>query len=197
MAVRPTRPALRERFDRRQEELVAGAAREFARRGYDQTTMHELAASLGVATGALYHYFSAKEQLLRAICDQLMEPLLASARQLVADEAEPAERLRGLVRLWVAHACAHRDHMLVFQQERHVIESGPHWRSVRDSRKAFERVLAGALDDVGADGLQLEPGLSLRALLSMVNYTPSWYRPRGALRPEQIADGYVDLLLAR
>jgi TetR/AcrR family transcriptional regulator, cholesterol catabolism regulator len=197
MAVRPIRPALRERFDRRQEELVAGAAREFARRGYDQTTMQELAASLGVATGALYHYFSAKEQLLRAICDQLMEPLLASARQLVADEPEPVERLRGLVRLWVAHACAHRDHMLVFQQERHVIESGPRWRSVRESRKAFERVLAGALDDVGAGGLQLEPGLSLRALLSMVNYTPSWYRPRGALRPEQIADGYVDLLLAR
>jgi TetR/AcrR family transcriptional regulator, cholesterol catabolism regulator len=197
MAVRPTRPALRERFDRRQEELVAGAAREFAHRGYDQTTMQELAAALGVATGALYHYFSAKEQLLRAICDQLMEPLLASARQLVADEAEPAERLRGLVRVWVAHVCAHRDHMLVFQQERHVIESGPHWRSVRDSRKAFERVLAGTLDDVGADGLRLEPGLSLRALLSMVNYTPSWYRPRGALRPEQIADGYVDLLLAR
>ena len=195
MAVRPTRPALRERFDRRQEALVAAAAREFAHRGYDQTTMQELAASLGVATGALYHYFAAKEQLLRAICDQLMEPLLESAQALVAVEAEPADRLRALVRLWVAHVCAHRDHMVVFQQERHVIESGPQWRGVRDSRKAFERLLADVLADL--DGLRVDADLSLRALLSMVNYTASWYRPRGALRPEQIADGYVELLLGR
>jgi TetR/AcrR family transcriptional regulator, cholesterol catabolism regulator len=197
MAVRPSRPALRERFDRRQEELVSGAAREFALRGYQQTTMQELAASLGVATGALYHYFTAKEQLLRAICDQLMEPLLVSARTLVAAQDEPIERLRALVRLWVAHVCVHRDHMLVFEQERHVIESGAQWRAVRDSRKAFERLVVSVLDEVGADALRVEPQLSLRALLSMVNYTPSWYRPRGALRAHQIADGYVDLLLAR
>jgi AcrR family transcriptional regulator len=196
MAARPSRPALRERFDRRREELVAGAAREFARRGYDQTTMQDLAASLGVATGALYHYFTAKEQLLRAICDQLMEPLLDSSRSLVANEAAPDERLRALVELWVAHVCAHRDHMLVFQQERHVIESGSQWREVRDSRKAFERLIVGVLEEVGTSGLRVEPGLSLRALLSMVNYTPSWYRPRGPLRPQEIADGYVDLLLA-
>jgi AcrR family transcriptional regulator len=196
MAARPSRPALRERFDRRREELVAGAAREFARRGYDQTTMQDLAASLGVATGALYHYFTAKEQLLRAICDQLMEPLLDSSRSLVANEAAPDERLRALVGLWVAHVCAHRDHMLVFQQERHVIESGSQWREVRDSRKAFERLIVGVLEEVGTSGLRVEPGLSLRALLSMVNYTPSWYRPRGPLRPQEIADGYVDLLLA-
>jgi AcrR family transcriptional regulator len=190
MAVRPTRPVLRERFDRRQDELIAGAAREFARRGYDQTTMLELAASMGLATGALYHYFGAKQQLLRAICDQLMEPLLAQSRErLAADTAGPEARLRLLVRLWVTHVCAHRDHMLVFQQERHVIESGEQWRRVRASRKAFERLVAGLVHDVGLDEL------ALFALLGMVNHTAQWYRPRGALTPEQIADGYVALLL--
>lgn len=193
MAARPTRPALRARFDRRADELVAGAARQFARGGYDQTTMAELAASLGLATGALYHYFGAKEQLLRAICDQLMEPLLERARALLADDtAAPAERLRALVRVWVTHVCDHRDHMLVFQQERHVIESGERWRSVRASRKAFERLVADALAELDspADG-----PLALLALLGMVNHTAQWYRPRGPLAPEQIADGYVALLL--
>ena len=194
MAVRPSRPALRERFDRRQEELVADAARVFARTGYDQTTMQELASSMGVATGALYHYFSAKDELLRAICDQLMEPLLVTSRELVAEPGAPVERLRALVRVWVAHVCSHRDHMLVFQQERHLIETGPAWRSVRSSRKAFERLLIDVLSDAAAS-LRTEPGLSLRALLSMVNYTPSWYRPRGPLSPAQIADGYLELLL--
>ena len=189
----PTRPALRERYDRRRQEVVYTAAREFARRGYDQTTMAELAAAMGLATGALYHYFDGKDDLLGAICDQLMEPLLESATGLLdsADTA-PEEQLRALVRLWVAHVVNHRDHMLVFQQERHVLDHGDQWRSVRASRKAFERLVGELLGRVRAAG---EPRLALLALLGMVNHTAQWYRPRGALSAEQIADGYVDLLL--
>jgi AcrR family transcriptional regulator len=188
----PTRPALRERYDRRHDALVAAAAREFAARGYDETTMAALARATGQATGALYHYVGAKEQLLRAICDQLMEPLLVRARELRDEQAgaDPGERLRALVRLWVAHVCDHRDHMLVFQQERHRIESGERWRPVRASRKQFERLVAGVLDAAGAEG-----ALPLLALLGMVNHTAQWYRPRGPLSPERIADGYTDLLL--
>lgn len=192
MASRPTRPALRERYDRRHDALIARAARTFARRGYEQTTMHQLAASMGLATGALYHYVGGKEELLRAICDQLMDPLLARARELVAEPADPVDRLRALVALWVAHVCAHRDHMLVFQQQRHVIASGARWRRVRARRKAFERLVAEALSDVPT---RSGHALALLALLGMVNHTAQWYRPRGALTPAQIADGYVELIL--
>jgi TetR/AcrR family transcriptional regulator, cholesterol catabolism regulator len=188
----PTRPALRERYERRQDELVRQAAREFARRGYDQTTMQDLAASMGLATGALYHYFGSKEELLKAICDQLMEPLLQRARKLMATGGDGDRRLRELVTLWVAHVVAHRDHMLVFQQERHMIESGERWRPVRAARKAFERLVADAL---AAADPRLAGPLPLLALLGMVNHTAQWYRPRGGLSPEQIADGYVALVL--
>jgi TetR/AcrR family transcriptional regulator, cholesterol catabolism regulator len=194
VATAPTRPALRERYDRRRQRAVCQAAKVFAKRGYDQTTMQELASSMGLATGALYHYFRAKEQLLRAICDQLMEPLLERARALAALEAPPREQLRALVRLWVAHVVEHRDHMLVFQQERHVIETGSAWRGVRTSRKEFERLVAELLEkSLTADGQHSR--LALLALLGMVNHTAQWYRPRGPLSPEQIADGYVDLVL--
>jgi TetR/AcrR family transcriptional regulator, cholesterol catabolism regulator len=190
----PTRPALKQRYERRHDELVRLAAHRFAQRGYDQTTMQELAASMGLATGALYHYFASKEELLRAVCDQLMEPLLIGARELAASSEDGERRLRELVRLWVAHVVEHRDHMLVFQQERHMIESGERWRSVRDARKAFERLVADTLADVTA---RVGEPLSLLALLGMVNHTAQWYRPGGRLRPEDVADGYLDLLVGR
>jgi AcrR family transcriptional regulator len=192
MAVRPTRPVLRERYDRRRQQLIDGAAQQFARRGYAGTTMQDLAASLGLATGALYHYFAAKEDLLVAICDDLIEPLLESAQPLASRGGPPGEALRALVRLWVAHVVTHRDHMLVFQQERHQIESGDGWRRVRARRKAFERLVADALERVATD---VDPRLALLALLGMVNHTAQWYRPRGPLAPDAIADGYVDLVL--
>jgi AcrR family transcriptional regulator len=194
VATAPIRPALRERYDRRRQRAVYQAAKVFARRGYDQTTMQELASTMGLATGALYHYFGAKEQLLRAICDQLIDPLLQRAQELMAADDPPRDQLRGLVRMWVAHVVEHRDHMLVFQQERHVIESGQSWRGVRARRKAFERLVAELLGPaLAADGR--DDRLVLLALLGMVNHTAQWYRPRGPLTPGQIADGYVDLVL--
>ena len=39
--------------------------------------------------------------------------------------------------------------------------------------------------------------LAVSALLGMVNHTPQWFRPRGRLGPEEIAAGYVDLILGR
>ena len=129
-----------------------------------------------------------------------MEPLLERAREIVAgDAAPPTTSCATLVRAWVAPRREHRDHMLVFQQERHVIERGPQWREVRATRKAFERLLADVLArgaarrDAGFD----DRDLALRALLGMVNHTAQWFRPRGRLTAEQVADGYVDLLVAR
>jgi AcrR family transcriptional regulator len=190
------RPALQERYERRRQEMVAGAAKIFARQGYDQTTMQDLAGSMGLATGALYHYFASKEKLLMAICDQLMEPLLARAREIALRDGPPAERLRTLVRLWVQNVVTFRDHMLVFQQERHVIEADPRWRRVRESRKAFERLVQHTLDETDAEPTsRLDPRLSIGALLGMVNHTAAWYQPYGRLSAEEIADGYLGLLL--
>jgi AcrR family transcriptional regulator len=198
MAKAPTSPALRERYDRRQAQVVTDAARVFADRGYDQTSVQELSDAIGLAAGGIYHYFGGKEQLLIRICDQLMDPLLADARALAAADGDAATRLRAIVRRWVAHALEHRDHMLVFQQERHVIDQGDQWRDVRRNRKAFERVVEDVLEQAEAEGtVEGDRRLVLAALLGMVNHSAQWYRPGGRLRPEQIADGYVDLVLTR
>ena len=195
---RPTRPALRDRYDRRQQRVVLEAAKVFAERGYDQTSIQDLADAIGLAAGGLYHYIGSKERLLISICDQLMEPLLDGAAALVEEDAPPAGQLRALVRLWVGHVVEHRDHMLVFQQERHVIERGTQWRGVRSSRKRFERLVDDVLARVEASGEAAfaDRRLAVSALLGMVNQTAQWYRPRGRLSPHEIADGYVDLLLS-
>jgi AcrR family transcriptional regulator len=197
LATPPTRPVLRRRYDRRRQQLTLDAARVFAERGFDQTSVQELTEAMGLASGGLYHYFGGKQLLLIHICDQLLDPLLDEARALLASADAPADQLRALVRLWVAHVIDHRDHMLVFQQERHLIERGDEWRGVRASRKQFERLLAELLARVQDTngGLPGDRRLALSALLGMVNHTPQWYRRNGRLTPQEVADGYVDLVL--
>jgi AcrR family transcriptional regulator len=194
----PTRPALRARYDTRRREVVATAAELFAERGYASTSMSELTEATGLAAGGLYHYIEGKDDLLIAICDELLEPLLNQAREIVAAESAPVDQLQALIGAWVAHVVEHRHHMLVFTQERQAIEREPRWRRVRSQRKAFERILDEVLARGEADGTMTfaDRRLSLLALLGMVNYTPQWVRPSGRLSPSEIAAGYCAMVLA-
>jgi AcrR family transcriptional regulator len=188
---------MRERYDRRQQEVVAVAARLFAERGYQATSITDLIEATGLAAGGLYHYIGSKEQLLVRICDQLMEPLLAEARA-IAEAGRPAGvTLRELIRAWVAHIEQHRHHMLVFQQERLALERQPQWRKVRRQRRAFEAILERLLERAERERVLELPdrGLVLRALLGMVNTTAQWLRPRGRLSAVEIADGYYEMLI--
>lgn len=193
----PTRPALRERYERRRREVIASAARLFAERGYQETSMQDLTQATGLAAGGLYHYIESKDQLLVSVCDELLDPLLERAREIVAADAPPEQHLRELLRAWLAHIATHTDHMLVFAQERHVIEREPQWRRIRGQRKAFEQLLDDVLARGERDGTMAfaDRSFTLLALLGMVNYTPQWLKPRGRLSPEQIADGYCELIL--
>lgn len=197
MASLPTKPALRERYDRRQQALVDAAAELFGARGFQATSMADLSEATGLTVGGLYHYVGSKDELLFRICHGLMQPLLDRAREIAADDSTPAvEQLRVLLGEWVAHVVDRRHSLLVFQQERHLIEREPRWREIRRARKEFERILDGVLaraEEEGALAFDDRP-VAVLTLLGMVNYLPQWYRPGGRLSPEQIADGYWRLI---
>jgi AcrR family transcriptional regulator len=193
----PVRPQLRRRYDERQAEVVAIAAQLFARRGYQATSITELSEATGLAAGGLYHYIGNKDSLLGLICDELLEPLIAEATEILEQDGSAASHLRKVLRAWLEHIEAHQDHMLVFVQERQVMEQEPQWRRVRAQRRAFEEILERILARGEEEGVFRfdDRGLALLALLGMVNYTAQWLRPRGRLSATEIADGYADLML--
>lgn len=197
MAAPPDRPALRARYDAKQQAVVDIAARLFAERGYHATSVADLVKATGLASGGLYHYIGSKEELLFRVFDQLMDPLLEQAEAIAGADGEPAERLRALLRTWMAHVERHRHHMRVFQQEWHFVSQQPQWERVREARRRFEAILAELLDRARRAGLVSapDPQLLQLAVLGMVNYTPQWFDPGGRLTAEEIADGYCDLLL--
>ena len=186
----PSSPALRERYDRRQQAVIETSAALFARRGFQATSMDELSDATGLRSGGLYHYIGSKQKLLLLIFGQLMDPLLERAAEIEAGDEDPESQLRALVRAWLAHIETHLDHMAVFAQERHAIEHEPEWEQVRASRDAFEAILRRRLAAVG-----LTDRLALFALLGMVNHTATWLKPGGRLSTDEIADGYCDMLL--
>lgn len=77
----------KQRQEQTREELVAAAAKVFARRGYHQATVEEIAAEAGFSTGAVYSNFEGKEKLFLALADRQVADRVAEIRA-VADAAE-------------------------------------------------------------------------------------------------------------
>jgi len=193
----PTRPALRSRYDLRRQAVIDASARVFASKGFHATSIQDLVDVAGLKAGGLYHYIGSKDELLVAICDELMQPLLDAVREIAVDDRSARQQLREIMHTWVEHVERRRDHMLVFQQERHVLAHGKQWQHVRRQRKEFEDLLADVFACGERDGeFQFaDRELAVRALLGMVNQLPAWFRPGGRLSAEQIADGYLELIV--
>lgn len=193
----PDSPAQRARYDLRQRAVIDAAAKVFADQGFHATSIQDLVEATGLKAGGLYHYIGSKDDLLVQICTDLMEPLLARVKELVARPESARSQLSEIMRTWVTHVERNHDHMLVFQQERHVLAHGTRWGQVRQQRKEFEELLATVLARGERDGefRFADRDLALRALLGMVNQLPQWFRRGGRFSAEEVADGYMEILV--
>ncbi|MEA2170616.1 MAG: hypothetical protein QOF76_3916 [Solirubrobacteraceae bacterium] len=197
MAAVPTKPGSRLRYDAKLRDLVDTAAALFAERGYHATSIEQLLAATGLTRGGLYHYIDGKHDLLIAVQQELLNPLLDRAREVVVETDDPETQLRALTREWVQHVESHRDHMIVFNAERRTVEGDPRWADVVAARNEFEEILAGIFARGESAGLFAvgDRSLATLAFLGMVNHMPSWYSPGGRLTAAEVADRFCDVLL--
>ncbi len=94
-------PRWQRRKEERPSEILAAALEEFVEHGYAATKLEDVARRAGITKGTLYLYFESKDALFKAVVQETVVPLLASAERLVSDhEGGPELLLRRLVLQW-------------------------------------------------------------------------------------------------
>jgi len=101
----------------KREAILRAATRVFARNGYFNSKVADIAGAAGVADGTVYLYFKSKEEILHSIFDQNMAEAIVSARQLTEKLSDPREKLRRIAALHLERLGADRDLAVVFQVE--------------------------------------------------------------------------------
>jgi TetR/AcrR family fatty acid metabolism transcriptional regulator len=89
----------------------------FARNGYFNAKVADIAREAEVADGTVYLYFKSKEEILHSIFDQKMAEAIESGRKLIAKINDPSEKLRRIAALHLERLGADRDLAIVFQVE--------------------------------------------------------------------------------
>src|SRR5689334_10035890 len=94
----PSEPRRRGRPGHDQDAVLAAAARLFTERGYDYTSMIDVAVELGITKSSVYHHISSKEQMLQMVMDRALNGLFEAAEEVQALDVPALERLEQLIR---------------------------------------------------------------------------------------------------
>jgi AcrR family transcriptional regulator len=178
--------------------LLAVAVEVFTERGYDRTSMEDLARASGLSKSSIYHHFQGKEELLRLALQHALGPLFAVLDEPGATRGRAVDRLEYVVRREVAVLVDELPYVTLLLRVRGNTET-ERWALAR--RRAFDRFVADLVAEAAADGdvrSDLDPALVTRLLFGMINSLVEWYRPHqpgdpGAAGPSELGDAVVRL----
>jgi len=184
--------------DDRWPEILGATAEIFAAKGYERTTVRDIADALGMLSGSLYYYISTKEDLLFA----LVESFHARGREAMAvlDAAagdDPVATLRAVV---VRHVELNAESLVlttVFQNEfRHL--TGERREGIARTRREHEDRVTGLIhrgQERGALRGDVDARLAALSVLAMLNATHTWFHPGRGLTPTGLGELQATLLL--
>ena len=178
-------------MSQRREELTRIAARLFAERGYQGTSLADLADSLGLQKPSLYHHIASKEDLLWAVASEGADAFHA-ALDAVPPAAPPADRIRLALRAHLAVVARQLDVATVFVREWRYLGGERREAFVAERRRYEQRVRDLFRDGVEASALRTDLDVQTAALLflSAANWAYTW------LQADADTDALADRLYA-
>jgi AcrR family transcriptional regulator len=173
------------------DSLLDVAVAVFNERGYDATSMDELAARLGITKSAIYHHVPSKVELLRLALDRALDALFAVTEEPAATSGAAIDRLEHVVRGSVRVLVDELPYVTLLLRVR---GNSPVEQAALQRRREFDRVVTGlvrAAEEEGDVRPDVDPAVTSRLLFGTVNSLTEWYRPDRGLSAVDLADALV------
>lgn len=181
----------REQYDAM--SLLAVAVRTFNDRGYDGTSMTDLAAAAGISKSSIYHHFASKEQLLNLAVSRALDSLFQVLEEPAALEGAAIARVKHVVRRTVEVLIAELPSVTLLLRVRGNTKTE---RWAMERRREFDRRVATMVEQAAqASDLRtdIDPRLATRLLFGMVNSISEWYQTDVDHDPLEIAAAATEL----
>lgn len=182
----------------RRNQILDVATALFARQGYRETNLAQIADELGFRRQAVYHYFRAKDDILYELIAEAGEAMKASAGPIFEADSPPEDKLADLVRNHVRVVLSDPSRFRVQFNELNKL-SGDRAKPLQDGISAYIHRIAGVIEDGQRDGVFFDgPPASLALLIiGMCNSTTEWRDgKRTKASVEEIADNAARLAVA-
>ena len=169
--------------DNRRADLVRAAAQLFRQKGFEGTTIRDIAGAVGMRSGSPFYHFASKHELLLAVMEEGLRLGLERTRSVV-DEAGlgAVERFRRLVRahFGILHETG-SDFIPVMLYDWRSLPA-PYRRRIVELKDRYDALWQATLDALHAEGrLGADARIARLMILGAINFSATWYRarPRG------------------
>jgi AcrR family transcriptional regulator len=178
------------------EDILEAAAQVFRQKGFHGASMSDIAAAVNLQKASLYHHVASKQEILLEILDRALQLLLDRITAITDQNIPPDRKLQLMIREYLLILIENIDLATVLLFEHRALERRQHARHV-PNRDKFESLWKDVINEGVNKKLFKcdDPGLTVRALLGLLNWTITWYRPDGGKHIEEIADNYSSMLL--
>jgi AcrR family transcriptional regulator len=188
-------------YKARREELVKVAAEVFQEKGYQASTLNDVAERMGTDRASLYYYVGSKQELFEEVVQDVLEANLKEARRIKKEDLKPSEKLTQLVRTMMVSYEENYPFTYVYIQEdmSRVGSQKSDWARTMSSRtRSFEKIVKGFIEDGIATKefrSDIRPDVAANGLYGMLNWTHRWFQPGRDLDATQVADSFASLFL--
>lgn len=178
-------------YDTKVRSIMDAAAELFSTTGYPGAKMQDIAKACGASKSMLYHYFPAKDDLLFAMLKEHLEGITAA---LEAVGRESNKDLKGFTETFIQRSAqSRRRNMVAMNDVKYLPE---------DMQAILQKMQSNILDIAVKHLHAINPELPDKSyksyallLMGMLNWTDTWYKPNGALKPEDLVERISRLFL--
>ena len=181
----------------RRADLIRVSARLFREKGFEGTTIRDIAEEVGMRSGSPFYHFKSKQEILAAVMEEGLVAGLEATEKIMASTQSPRDKFRALVRSHLETVLAEgHDFIPVLLYE---------WRSLPPDLQAhiielkdrYDLQWQHMLNQLKQAKLIRDDGKVVRLLLlGAINYSAQWYKPGKGLSLDQLADQTVEFFLS-
>lgn len=176
----------------RRKEIFAASVHLFLEKGFNETSMREIAAAAGIGKSTLYDYYRSKDEILVSYYENELRKLMKKARKICKKDINNAEKLTKIMFMHLAYLLDNKKHFwkLSLEGQRLAIESQ---QKIQVSRHLYQDLLR----EIVEDGIQagefraVNPQITARSILSLLSIAAFTTRPTGT--PEEMLEEILSI----
>ena len=181
-------------IDERRMEVYKTAAQIFYEKGFNATSMNDIADATGLTKGGLYHYIEGKQELLYIIMnlglDALEQEVVVPANAI----ADAETRLKSIIRNHARQIAAGYHAVTVISDEVRALNEAQ-YEKVTVRRRAYYGLLRSTLDELKVEGKlrDINTRVAVFSILGMILWVSRWYQPDDRLTPDEVSEEILKL----
>jgi AcrR family transcriptional regulator len=184
------------RDSKRTEEVLDAARRLFYAKGYDATSVRDIADDLGLLKGSLYYYFGAKEDLLYRLIEDIHVSLFDCVERAVRECDTPHAKMLAFIDQHTVFLANNIMDIAIFFNDFRKL-TGERRSSILAARRRYEQILIEIIregQDSGSFIAERDSTVAALAILGLLNWTHQWYKEDGPLSAQMIAEEFASLI---